>query len=985
MHSSLALADDLSNYLEDRPITARPVGPIERTIKWIHRRPLIASMVGLIIMGVFSFIILGTWAYIAVQERAHAAELAGEQARLSAQESKQRLIRLAVSNGAQLLDRGYMLGGVAWFAEALKLEENPEAEVVHRKRLASVLARSPILGHLWRHEAAINDIKLSADGAVLVSGGNDGMLRLWKMSDGKPWLPPIENGSPIISIDLASDGKSILVISSDGNCKLWNLGEKPEAKLIGQGVAHAKFLLDGKRFITVGKPGGLLVYRRDTLERTSTTVLNNNGAVSAVVLAPDREHVLIPSQDGYTRYWSLKTEDTSVPPLKQGSPVTAAAVDPEGKLAATGGEKGLVYLWNLKTGELALPTPWVHEGVITELRFSPDGKYLASASEDKQCIVWEVASGKQYSPRLRHGSKVNEIGFTPDARWIATLSEDNYARIWDVKSGQLVVSPFRHNGTPQTFQITANGRGLLTAGQDQLLRYWVLPIQMDDATDPAIARKYAQEWMSTQMRLMTSPNGKLAANYGGDQPVRLRDAITREPLSEALKTGGATSALGFSHDSNWVATGGYEGIVQVWSTQDGTPRWKQPGQHTSRVYVAAFHPQGTVLATGSDDNTIRVWNAENGELLFAPIRHEGGVYWLTFSKDGKSIFSASIDGSTRVFDTRTGEPITPKLPAWNGQPWDDQLDATSLKVEELQTLAQALTGMQVDKQGGMILLDAHEIRERFQKISDKSEQTYIPTDDAIWHDYHASHAEKDGNWFAAAWHLERLCSMKSKDDKYQARWATALTKLQAWPKVIEVSTDLLRTSPGNSEAWLLRGQAYGELKNWPASYRDIGVASRLQQQPEWQRVMPALMHWQAGDKASYLSDRAKLIKEKVDAIDLAWVVVLAPGSTDELQGLIQSISELVKQYPERSYLPLLHSGLLIRTGQASLALETLKTLKVSADQEQTRLLWQALALKQLGQQDNIAVQVTKTQPLQPTISWPEELLRKTLKEELLAK
>ncbi len=983
--SSQALADDLAHYLEGRPITARPVGPIERTIKWMYRRPLAAALIGLIVLGIISFVTLGTWAYLAVQERARAAEIAGEQARLSARESKQRLIRLAVSNGAQLLDRGDMLGGAAWFAEALKLEENKDAEVVHRKRLAAVLARSPILGHLWQHEAAINDIRLSADGTMLVSGGNDGMLRLWKMSDGKPLHPPIENGSPIISIDLSSDGKSVLVISSDGNCKLWNLGEKPEAKLVGQGVAHARFLQDGIRFISVGKAGGLLVHKRDTLERTLKTMLNNNGAVSAVGIAPDRDHVLIASQDGYTRYWSLSNEDTSIPPLKQGSPVSAAAIDPEGKLAATGGENGQIYLWNLKTGELALPTPWVHEGLITELKFSPDGKYVASASEDKQCIVWEVATGKQYSPRLRHGSKVNDIGFTPDARWIVTLSEDNFARIWDINSGQLIVSPFRHNGTPQTFQITSNGRGLLTAGQDQLLRYWVLPIQIDDATDPAIARQYAQERLSTQIRLTTSPNGKLAANYGGDQPVRLRDAVTREPLSDTLKTGGATSALGFSHDSNWVATGGFEGIVQVWSTRDGSPRWKQPGQHTSRVYVAAFHPQGTVLATGSDDNTIRVWDAATGELLFAPIRHEGGLYWLTFSKDGKSIYSASLDGTTRVFDATTGEPITPKLPAWNGQLWEDQLDVTSLKVEELQTLAQALTGMQVDKQGGMILLDASDIRERYLKISDKSEQTYIPTDDAVWHDYHASHSEKEGNWFAAAWHLERLCSMKTKDSKYQARWATALTKLQAWPKVIEVTSELLRLSPGSTEAWLLRGQAHGEMKNWPSSYRDIGMATRLQQQPEWQRVMTALMHWKTGDKASYLAERQKLLKEKLDNVDIAWAFVLAPSNADELQDLIQSIAELAKQYPERTYLPLLHCGLLIRTGQASQALDTLKTLKVPADLEQTRLLWQAVALKQLGQNDNVTVQVAKTQQLQPTMSWPEELLRKTLKEELLAK
>ena len=345
--SVLALAEDLDNYLEDRPITARPVGQIERMVKWVHRRPLLASMIGLIIMGVLSFIILGTWAYLAVQERAKEAELAGEQARLSARESKQRLIRLAVSNGAQLVDRGELLGGAAWFAEALKLEENKDAEIVHRKRLAAVLARSPILGHLWQHEAAINDIALSPDGTILASGGNDGMLRLWKMSDGKPLQPPIENGSPILSIEYAPDGKALLVISSDGTCKLWNMGDKAEARLVGQGISHVRFMPDNQSLLVVGKTGGLLVYRRDTLERRSS-LMNNNGAVTDVVIAPDQQHVLIPSRDGYTRYWNLAKEETSVPPLKQGSPVTAAAIHHEGKFAATGGDDGLVYLWNLE-------------------------------------------------------------------------------------------------------------------------------------------------------------------------------------------------------------------------------------------------------------------------------------------------------------------------------------------------------------------------------------------------------------------------------------------------------------------------------------------------------------------------------------------------------------------------------------------------------------------------------------------------------------
>lgn len=984
--SAQALADDLACYLDDHPISARPVGPIERTMKWMHRRPLVAAMIGLIIMGVLSFIILGTWAYLAVQARAKEAERAGELARAAALESKQRLIRLAVSNGAQFLDRGYLLGGAAWFAEALKLENNHDAEIIHRKRLAAVLARSPILGNLWQHEAAINDIALSPDGTILASGGNDGMLRLWKMSDGKPLLPPIENGSPIVDIDYAPDGRELLVISSDGNCKLWNITDKPVARLVGQGVAQARFLHDGKRLITVGKPGGLIVQHRDTLERM-TPLLNNNGAVTDVALAPDREHALLSSRDGNSRYWHLTDGLTSVPPLKQGSPATAVAINHDGKYAATGGENGLVYLWNLKTGELALSKPWHHEGSITKLQFSPNGRWLASASDDKQCIVWDVMTGMQYSPRLSHGSRVSKISFTPDARWIVTLAEDNFARVWDIHNGRLVVSPFRHNGTPQAFQLTANGRGLLTAGQDQLLRYWILPIQIDQATDSVLSRQQALQWTTTQIRLLTSPNGKLAANYGGEQPVRLRDAASREPMSDALKTGGATSALGFSHDSNWVATGGFDGMVQVWSTKDGSPRWSKPGSHTSRVYVVAFHPQGQVLATGSDDNTIRVWNADTGEACYAPIRHESGVFWLTFSKDGKTIFSASLDGSTRVYDAATGEPITPKLPAWNGQPWEDQLVATPLKLEELLTLTQALTGMQVDQQGGMTLLDASAIRERYQKIKGKSEQTDIPADDTAWHDYHASISEKDGDWFAAAWHLEQLSASKKQDISYQSRWANALSKLQDWPRVIETTTALLQTSPANIEAWLMRGQAHGELKNWPASIRDIGMATRLQQQPSWAMVMPALMKWEMGDRTGFELERQKLLQSKVDAEAVAAVMVLSSGKTDEMQTIMQAINDLMAQHPQRTDLQLLHCGLLIRSGQYQKALDSLMLMKVPGEQQSAKLLWQALAMKYLNQDYAKVLQSANTEQTRSLIpqSWPDSLLRQAIMKQMEGK
>lgn len=985
--SAAAFADDLANYLEDRPITARPVGPIERLTKWVYRRPLIASLIGAIILGVFSFIVLGSWAYVAVKERARAAELAKDEASASAQESKQRLIRLAVANGAQLLERSDMLGAACWFAEALKLDEkNPVAETIHRKRIASVLMRSPILAHLWRHESAINDLALSHDGKLLASAGNDGLLRIWNMNDGKPVTMPIEHGTPMASLSFAPDARELLVLSADGSAKLWQWQPGVSSRVVGQGLAVVEFLPDGKSLLLVNKSGGMSVVSRATLEPLSS-LMNNAQTVSDVAIAKSGKFALVPSRDGNLRWWDLARSQLANTPMKTSSPQTVVALHPGDTVGATGGEDGVVTLWNLTTSELAVPTPIRHDAGITQLQFSPDGRWIATASEDKQCVVWDASNGRQYSPRLRHGSRVNRIQFSADARWICTLSEDNFARIWDIRTGRLVVSPFRHNGTPLACLFTPSGRGLLAAGQDQLLRHWILPIQLDEETEASAMMQIARPYMSTQGRIATSPDGKIAANYRGDQPVRLRDATTREPLGEALKTVGNTSALAFSSDNQWLVTGGYEGDVQVWSTATSQPRWRETGHHTSRVYVAAFHPLGSILATGSDDNTIRVWNATNGELLYAPIRHEGGVYFLTFSSDGTTLFSASIDGTTRVWDSATGEPVTPKLPGWKGEVWQDHLDTTPMKVDDLLTLTQALTGMQVDKQGGMTLLDARSITERYARVQDKSENTCIPTDDIAWYEYHAQSAEKAGNWFAAAWQLERMTQVQPSSTTYRQRLAHAWGQLGAWPKVIATTTEVLTQSPETTAAWLQRGQAYGELKQWRESMRDIAQAARLQQQPQWKLALPALMKLDAGDLEGYEHERQKLLAMKnPDAETLVVIIhvaVLRSGSADLFTNLMSALDA----YPQLSTIPILKAALLVRSGRAEQALVMLKDIK---SEDPKVMLLQALAHKQLNQSNApmqlLTLDKLKTQlSSQPLADWQQEVMHRTLLKEFETK
>jgi len=554
-----------------------------------------------------------------------------------------------------------------------------------------------------------------------------------------------------------------------------------------------------------------------------------------------------------------------------------------------------------------------------------------------------------------------------------------------------VVSPLRSNGTPQAIRFTPSGRGLLITGQDRLLRHWILPIEPDDDLDFVAYKKAAEPYFSTDSRLQLSSDGKLAANYGGDQPVRIRDALTREPVVPSLKTGGATSAAAFSHDSQWLATGGFEGVVQLWSTKTGEPRWTMPEQHTCRVYIIAFHPQGTMLASGSDDNTVRLWDAETGKHRFAPIRHEGGVYWLSFSQDGSTLCSASMDGTTRVWDTATGEPITPKLPFWNGQPWKDELDANPMKADELLVLTQALTGMEVDKQGGMTLLDATTIRKRYLQVQSKSEQTYIPTDDITWHELQAQSAEKQKNWYALAWQLERLTGLSPKSVGYRRRLAEAWSQLGAWPKVIETATQLLRTNPTSIEGWLQRGRAYGEMKQWRESMRDIAQATRLQQ-PESRLVMPAFMLLDQGNLVGFEKELQTLMTtEKLDAVGqlaVANIAVLQKLPASSAKTLLTWIEEASKARSADAAIQMTHAALLLRTGQAEAALAMLKNIPSSPETDVIRLLWLSLAQKQLGQatiaqatmeqaKQRLALQSGSLTPQ----SWQDEVMTRTLLQE----
>ncbi|MCI0376017.1 MAG: sigma-70 family RNA polymerase sigma factor [Gemmataceae bacterium] len=491
----------------------------------------------------------------------------------------------------------------------------------------------------------------SPDGKHLAARGADKVIHLWEVATGKnvrAFAGHPEDQSPIA---FSRDGAT-LAVSGDTWIRLWNTHTGKEVgKLTGhEGPAGGgAFSLDNKTFAaftsSLENRFGVRVFVWDVAEGKvlhNSEVGRKGGLVLSCTLSPDLKTALVGGHP--TTQIDVATGREIRRFARLDSNTHALAFSPDGKTVAEAGNNRTVQLWNAETGA-PLADATGHSGIVQSLSLSADGKTLASVAADRSIWLWDATTGKSRTRIERAGVSFTSAIFSPNGVTLAATAEDAFVRLLETATGK-EIRRLTGKAPVRTAAFSPDGKILAAGGGEGRVWLWDADTgkKLQEFTHPRPRESYAGV-----LGLAFSPDGRYLASAGWGEFAAVWEVDTGKLWRQLPGHDYWVSSLSFSPDGTTLATTGWDKTIRLWELATGKIRSRFDG-HSDRLAVVAFSPDGLFLASGSDDKTVRIWDVSTGQELGRFLGHENVVGRLCFAADGKTLYSGSWDTTILAWD-----------------------------------------------------------------------------------------------------------------------------------------------------------------------------------------------------------------------------------------------------------------------------------------------------------------------------------------------
>ena len=462
------------------------------------------------------------------------------------------------------------------------------------------------IARLTGHTAPVHSLLFSPCGKYLAGANLDTTVQAWDIqSETFVMMPTTYDGNRVRLVYTADETLWVAVLC-ENKVVIWDasMGEKlNEFETLSSCHRASCFSNEGTQFAICNTRGDVQVWKANTLSTKTLFSKYKSAAYSVKFLQEGR--ALVSSHWGTTGkvFWDIENRKTQriFPSLTERSPLQrTVALSPLDELLAAETGDGNIKVWNINSETLVAELT-EHESHVISFNFSPNGKHLVSAGTKGELYVWDVELWeKQYSLQPDENEGVGpaqwhmgdkRVAFHPDGKQVAAISHNDKARVWDVESGEHLVtfplpedleSPIPYKGELQEIQQPKNPK--LERSSDPLLR--------------AIA------FSSCGTFIASGREGEVILWDTNTSQIRM---VIRLP-----ETGWRPLALAFSPSNRYLAVGswwcGTDRVpIQLWEVATGEhihTFWA----HSTDVQDVAFSPDGSLLASGSFDGTVLLWD-----------------------------------------------------------------------------------------------------------------------------------------------------------------------------------------------------------------------------------------------------------------------------------------------------------------------------------------------------------------------------------------
>lgn len=507
------------------------------------------------------------------------------------------------------------------------------------------------------HDGSLNSVVFSPDGAFLattmeVTADHSNYAYLWDATTGRQVVRVAHDDQrSITALRFAPDGRHFATASWDRTVRVWEAATGREVRRLIHAEAVNAIAYDktGTILVSGSEDGRVREWDMRTGNEIIALAMSHQGSVKAVSFSPDGRLLATGGEDHTARVWDSKS-GREISRMAHERAVKAVIFSPDGKKIASTDYTQTARLWDAATGQETGRA--VHEATVNAVAFSPDGRFLASGSghtqlkggtstlADPVVRLWDLTAGQTIS-RYSHQGSIDDIAFSPDGRYLATASWDHTARVSNPITGE---ERFRvvHNDRVVSLAISRDSQWLATGSMDRNVRLLNLSNGQETTLSTAIGPVGAMSF---------SPDGKHLAMGAHDGIARVWDITTQQELFQLRHTG-LVPYISYSADGLYLLT--YSGnVVRLWNAADGKELRAIP--FSSDVSQAEWSPDSQLVATQAETG-VQIWNAHDGAKL-SLLKHEGDLLKdFAWHPDGRRILTWD-NYVIRLWDVRAGSLI----------------------------------------------------------------------------------------------------------------------------------------------------------------------------------------------------------------------------------------------------------------------------------------------------------------------------------------